>query len=594
MKEGIIMSKDEKVKVNYQESWGLMKKVWVYGKKYKKYAIIGSVLLLVIGAIGIATPILHGRQIIYLTSGQLNDLITITLIIFAIELIRWLLNLLFQQNMNFFSRKTTLDIREAIAAKMLQLKISELDKRGTGVYIERLSKDSQEAVDNLANLIYYIMDIVGRIGVYIAVFVINKYVFVFFVVVSVALYAIEHFRVKYFFESWRKIKLLEEKNASTANELIRGLKDIKVLNASGNFKQKIMQKFYDTDQENANSLAIRRKFTYYSNSATSLSSMLFIFFGIMLYTAKRLTLDNFVTLFMFSSRISGLNTMISAFIDSLKSFNLAAGRIFKILDDTEFEKEIYGTTKLKNMTGNIEFKDVKFAYKTNQEILKGVNFTINPDETVAFIGPSGSGKTTIFSLLTKQYTAEDNQIFFDGIDINQLDSNSLHSNVSIITQDPYIFNFSIKDNLKIVKPNLTKKEMIDVCKKTDIHDYIMSLPDKYDTIVGEGGLILSGGQKQRLAIARALIKKSEIILFDEATSSLDNETQKKVTDSINKLKNKTVLIIAHRLSTVINADRIFIVDDGKIKATGTHEELLKSNKLYKKLYKTELIDEEIS
>ena len=162
--------------------------------------------------------------------------------------------------------------------------------------------------------------------------------------------------------------------------------------------------------------------------------------------------------------------------------------------------------------------------------------------------------------------------------------------MSIITQNPYIFNFSIKENLKLVKENMTDEEMIDVCKTACLHDFIMTLPDGYDTLVGEGGLTLSGGQRQRLAIARALLKKTEIILFDEATSALDNETQNEIQKAINNMKGEyTILIIAHRLSTVIDSDRIIMIEDGKVIDEGTHEKLLKSNEAYQKLYKKELI-----
>ena len=183
----------------------------------------------------------------------------------------------------------------------------------------------------------------------------------------------------------------------------------------------------------------------------------------------------------------------------------------------------------------------------------------------------------------------DGQILIDGHDIKNLDCDTIRGNISIITQNPYIFNMSIRQNLTIVKRDLTEEEMIEACKLACLHDYIMSLPDGYDTLVGEGGLTLSGGQKQRLAIARAFVQKTQIILFDEATSALDNETQENIQKAINNLKNHyTVLIIAHRLSTVIDSDQIFLVEDGQITASGTHEELVTNNKTYKNLYNKEL------
>ena len=218
-----------------------------------------------------------------------------------------------------------------------------------------------------------------------------------------------------------------------------------------------------------------------------------------------------------------------------------------------------------------------------------MNFTINPNEKIAFVGKSGAGKSTIFNLITHLYQVSNGKVLLDDININDLDCNTIRNNMSIITQNPYIFNFSIKDNLLLAKEDATLKEIRKACKLACIDDYIMSLPNKYETLVGENGIILSGGQKQRLAIARALLMQTEIILFDEATSALDNETQEQIQQAIDNLKGEyTILIIAHRLSTVIDADKIFVVNDGTIIDYGTHQELLKKCNYYKKLYDKDL------
>ena len=217
-----------------------------------------------------------------------------------------------------------------------------------------------------------------------------------------------------------------------------------------------------------------------------------------------------------------------------------------------------------------------------------MNFKINCNETVAFVGPSGAGKTTIFNLISALNRVNSGEILFDGVNIEELDKNSIRGNLSVISQNAYIFNMSILDNLKVVKNDATEEEIKNACHLACLDDFIESLPEKYDTIVGEGGVTLSGGQKQRLAIARALLLNTEILLFDEATSALDNETQFKIQEAINNLKGEyTILIIAHRLSTVIDSDKIFVIDNGKIESCGTHKYLLENSKVYQKLYKKE-------
>ena len=226
-------------------------------------------------------------------------------------------------------------------------------------------------------------------------------------------------------------------------------------------------------------------------------------------------------------------------------------------------------------------KKLNSTFKNGKVLREGVK--------TAIVGKSGVGKTTIFNLLCKMYDIESGEIKIDGINIEELSREAIRDNITIISQNPYIFNVSIRDNLRLVKENLKEDEMIEACKLACLDDFIEELPDGYDTIVGEGGISLSGGQRQRLAIARALVQKTRIILFDEATSALDNVTQTKIQQAIDNLQGEyTILIIAHRLSTIINSDRILFLDDGEIKAEGSHNELLKSCKEYKKLYDAEI------
>ena len=195
-------------------------------------------------------------------------------------------------------------------------------------------------------------------------------------------------------------------------------------------------------------------------------------------------------------------------------------------------------------------------------------------------------------MLCKIYNIQSGEILIENQNINTLDEDSIRGNITIISQSPYIFNLSIRDNLKLVKKDLTEEEMREACKVACLDEFIESLPNKYDTVVGEAGVILSGGQKQRLAIARAFIQKTKIILFDEATSNLDNETQAEIQKAISNLKDTyTILIIAHRLSTIINCDKIMVLENGQINDQGSHEELLNRNATYSTLYKTEILKE---
>lgn len=291
---------------------------------------------------------------------------------------------------------------------------------------------------------------------------------------------------------------------------------------------------------------------------------------------------------MYRYEIFSLISNINSIKEYYTEYKVAKDRIFSIMDDNCFPVEQYGNVSLKNINGSIEFKNVSFGYD-DKMVLKDINFNIEANDTVAIVGASGSGKSTIFNLLNKSYDVSDNSIFIDNIDINTLDRNTIRNHISIISQNPYLFNFSIKENFMLLGDHITMKDIKKACKLARIDDFIDSLPDKYDTILGEGGVNLSGGQKQRIAIARALLKKSKIILFDEATSALDNITQREIQSSINSIsKDYTILIIAHRLSTIKDCNKIMVLQDGKIVGVGNHYELLKNNLYYQKLYENEI------
>ncbi len=282
---------------------------------------------------------------------------------------------------------------------------------------------------------------------------------------------------------------------------------------------------------------------------------------------------------------------LTDFMQTYQKTDVSIGRVNDLFENRLYKDVSFGTKELINPKGIIEFKNVCFAYPKEKETLNNFNLKIEPNKKIAIVGKSGHGKSTLFNLLTRIFDVEKGEITIDGINIKELTEESLRNNISIIRQEPFIFNRSIKENFKILNESITLEDIRKVSKEAYIDQYIMSLPNEYDTILGEGGINLSGGQKQRLSIARTLAKKSKIILFDEATSALDNESQEYIKKTIDHLiKNHTVVIIAHRLSTIIDADIIYVVEKGKISDFGTHEELLNRNDNYKKLYKKESLN----
>ena len=237
-----------------------------------------------------------------------------------------------------------------------------------------------------------------------------------------------------------------------------------------------------------------------------------------------LQVSSFLIIFLYKNKVLNLINYISEIREKLSDGKVAASRVFDIITYNSFSKEKYGKKDISNLDGYIEFKDVNFKYNS-KNLFYNLNFKIEPNKMTAIVRKSGEGKSTILKLINKSYEINNGTILINDLNINDLSEDTIKNSISIVSQSPYIFNLSIKDNIKLANHEATDEEITNVCKKAQIHDLIMEMPEGYDTIVGENGVILSGGQKQRIVIARALIKESKIILFDEATSSLDNNNQ---------------------------------------------------------------------
>ena len=566
-----------------------LKFAWRYAKNQKKLIILYILCNLFQIIISVFLPVLSAKIIVSLTDNQLIQVLNIALILLVTELFRNCVVYL----TNFFSQKiyreTFISVQSDLGYEILKLQNKCIDDNSSGVFIQRLTSDTSNIADVFNVLNIYLTHVLTDIGIFAAIFFINKKVFLFVLIMTFIIYLIESRRVKILNERDKEFRKKNENVSGFVGELVRGVRDIKMLGAENSFMNELHKKIIDLNKYRYKMMSTNRNYTFIRGTYYDLFNTTLIFFLVYLIYTGELLLASGLIINNYMNRVVSIVNYFSILLEKLKSFNLSSVRIFNIIDSDEFKKEEFGTTHLDNVKGNFEFKNVKFGYNEDNIILKDINFKVKSRETVGFVGKSGAGKSTIFSLLCKMYDVNDGSITIDGVNINDLDKESIRGNITIINQNPYIFNLSIRDNLKLVKDNLTDEEMIEACKLACLDEFINGLEDGYDTIIGEGGVNLSGGQRQRLAIARALVQKTEIILFDEATSALDNETQESIQDAIKNLKDDyTILIIAHRLSTIINCDRIMVLNDGVIEDSGTHYELLERCSEYRKLYEKEL------
>ena len=492
---------------------------------------------------------------------------------------------------HYIKFKVTNGIKKDMCKQILNITNESFDKNQTGTFIARLNGDADTIVDTLDRISGNSATLFASLGVFVAAFFINWKIGIIYLLQSVALIWINSTREASLLPLRKERKLAAEKLRSIITEMIRGVRDIKNLNIKNEYTKRVNQKIDDNDTKFIAIMTARRFYESLLTTFRLLAYLGLFVVGVHDIKAGLLTAADLITLYLYAGRCMTVAITIASIQKEWNDLTLSLNKVFSFEDEKEFPKDKFGTRYIGDIKGKISFKGVTFGYNDEERVLKDISFDVKEKSNVAFVGESGAGKTTILSLLTKNYTIDNHgkgHIYIDDIDINEFSEKSFRSIISYIPQMPYIFNMSIKDNLLLVKENATNEEIDDALKKACLLDYVETLPDKKDTIIGEGGINLSGGQRQRLAIARSLLKDCKILILDEATSALDNITQNEIKNVINNLANKyTVITIAHRLSTIKEADEIFVLNNGKIEANGTHEELLE-NPIYSRLYAGEI------
>lgn len=556
-----------------------------YFKSAKKPLIFMTLTTISTSAIGIFEPIVNARIISNIMNMTIDKALIFAVILLILLLLRTLLRHLDDiAYLKGINKKIFTSIRKDMIDAILDMKVKNFDKHESGEFIERLRFDPERISTILTVVQYSFISIITDIIILIYVFTLNIYVgIIYFIGTLIAAIYVAHASKK-MEEMQKEGRKINDKTSSLLNEIMRGIRDIKFLNLGTRIRDLINGNLIHSTEFDADINVKFRSIYLKADVIQYITSFIVLLIGFASVQNNILSVANLIVIYMYRTNIYDAIYCYTSIKKYLVEYKVASKRIFELMNNKNYPKEKFGKTKISNVEGKIDIKDLSFGYG-NKKILKNINLTLLPKDTIGIVGASGSGKTTLLNLLVKGYDIKDGKIFIDNIDINKLSKDSLRSNISIINQHPYLFNFSIKENLKIIDESITDDEIYNACKISQIHDFILSLPDKYDTLIGEGGITLSGGQKQRLAIARALLKKSKIILFDEATSALDNITQAELQKAINNIsEDYTIIIVAHRLSTIKACKRIYVMNDGEIVGSGTHDELLNDNKYYQELY----------
>lgn len=560
--------------------------------KEKIKLIIASIIIFMHGIAEIFTGYLNGSAVEAITKMQLKSAVIYLLIYLFIELT---FDGAFVQigNSMLYKVESILTRRLGFNAysKALNLPAVAFEEKSSGEIINRITNDADTLSFAFGRLLNMFSSIIASIIILIYVFI-NSWIIGLEILsfLGILMVVIRKYTPK-MKQTHKERKQEQDKFTALTNESIRGIREIKTLGIKDNLitnMRDIIKLIYKKSEKE---IDIEKEFYIISRFIKSLMEVGTFLLCVILLYHKQISLTFFVAMTYYIYRYMWLIENLTDFMKIYQKTIVSIGRVNDILENRLYKDVKFGKKELKDVKGVIEFKKVSFAYPKEHLTLNGFDLKLEPNKKIAIVGKSGHGKSTLFNLLTRIFDVKKGKITLDGVNIKDLTEESLRKNISIIRQEPFIFNRTIKENFEIVNKDISIEEIRKYAKEAYIDDYIMSLPKGYNTLLGEGGVNLSGGQKQRLSIARTLSKESKVILFDEATSALDNESQEYIKMTIDNLvKDHTVIIIAHRLSTIIDADIIYVVENGQVVDSGTHDELLIKNTNYKKLYTKESLN----
>ena len=591
---GSFLTEDEQ-KNKPKISLALLKRVFSYLLPYWKQLLLVLAAIIASAVLGILPSILTGRIIDDGLIGKDFRLLSILIAVsFGVLILSNLIDVLVSYLNVWMAQRITFDMRNKMFVHLQHMSHRFFTSSKQGDIITRMTSDIDGVQTVIAGTLSSILSNIAILTAALIAMYQKNWILATIGFIIVPLFAIPTKRVG---KTRWAITLQSQKCNDEVNQILN-----ETLSVSGQLLVKLFTnenhefKKYEKANQTMVKLNIKesmagRWFRVVMNTLTSIGPMLIYLAGgilIILYGDTELTVgDITVMVALLAKMYRPVNLLLNIQVDVIRSMALFS-RIFSYFDmPVEVENDPAAVTASR-VRGCIEFKNVDFSYDPELPILNNLSFTLQAGQSVAIVGPSGAGKSTIINLIPRLYDVTGGSILLDGHDIRKLDLTFLRRNIGVVTQDTYLFNGTVRDNLLYAKFDATEAELIGACKQANIHDFIVSLPKGYDTLVGNRGIKLSGGEKQRVSIARVILKNPSVLIFDEATSSLDSISEALIQDAIDPLlKGRTSLVIAHRLSTIMAADEILVIRQGQIVESGTHIELVGRGGVYTQLYETQ-------
>lgn len=565
----------------------MLKRFISYYKPHKLIFALDMLAALFVALIGVIYPIITREMLgTFIPEKQYRKIVICGAALLLLYFVRMLLNFFVQYYGHVMGVKMQAKMRSDMFEHLEKLPYSFYDDHETGKIMSRMTNDLMD-VSELAhhgpeNIIISVISIVIS---FIYLFTINKFLtLIIFACVPLLLIVALFLRKRMrdaFSESRKSIATI---NAALESS-ISGIRVTKAFNNAPKESEKFEVGNKDFVKARCGAYKVMGQYFATTTFITDVFNVVIIIAGgLFLYAGKIAFADYSAFIISVNLFISPVMTLIN-FMEQYQSGVTGFERFIEILDaEPEMDKD--KAVSVGRLDGHIEFRNVHYSYNDSKTVLNGISLDVESGKTFALVGPSGGGKTTMCHLIPHFYNINEGQILIDGVDIRDMTMASLRRNIGIVQQDIYLFNSTIKDNILYGRLDATDEEIYEAARRANIHDYIMSLPNGYETKIGERGVKLSGGQKQRLSIARVFLKNPPILILDEATSALDNTTEIYIQQALDELcKGRTTIVVAHRLSTIKNADDIAVVADGSIIEKGTHDELIAKGGMYAELYK---------
>lgn len=569
-----------------------------YAKPYWNLLAIAGISILAITLLNLMGPLLIKELVAILTedfsSSSMNKIWVIAILLAG----SYLLKILFKYLNNYLSHKAAwnlvADMRVLVYDHLQKLSLRFYQDKQTGQLMSRTTNDTATFELLIAHAVPDLLaNILIVIGVTVILFFMNVYLALLTLIPVPFLIWGSWIFMNKIRPNFRTAQgNLAELNA-TLQDNISGMKEIQIFNQQPREKNRIKKSAGSYATAILHALKLSAVFHPTVEAVSSLGTVIVVVFGGSLALRGSLTVADIVGFLLFLNLFYQPISALARVTEDLQQAIAGADRVFEMLDTEPDILDKPGAEDIKDSRGEITFDDVSFNYVESSPVLQNISFTAKPGRMVALVGPTGVGKTTVISLIARFYEPGAGRILLDGKDLRDITLSSLRNQISIVLQDIFLFNGSVAENIAYGSKSATKEEIVQAAKAARAHEFISEMPEGYDTIIGERGVKLSGGQKQRLSIARAVLRNTPILVFDEATAAVDVETEARIQQAIQELAaSRTIIVVAHRLSTVKRADNILVIQDGKVAESGDHAELLAYNGLYKQLYDIQFRNQE--